>query len=318
MATPRQIELNRQLGQAWWYEEVLQVVHECLEEFNLVNCTTALLRLAKAGGPDRGLGELKPLLARTVRLAREAGHKCPAQNLANALWACERLGAAGTSEASSLVACTLTAVADEKRLRSFTGQNLANASWAAVKLGCADFGPFASAISQRAWDLNGQELSMAAWSLASFGEASSEVNAAFSSLVQAALALQGGIRALSGQQIATLAWAGAKLGRRELVFLKEIADVTSDRVEQFNAQDIANVTWAFGRLSMPAPALFSATSRVVQRILASKRYRESFCPQHLSMLVWAFAKLSLVGDAMVLSVVREARRRIADLAPRDL
>eukprot|EP00913_Durusdinium_trenchii_P031989 g29962.t1 len=97
MATPAQIQLNRRLTRAETPAEILEVVQKDLQQFNLVNCTTALHRYAKAisqggCGPHHDAGQErtpKPLGRLLQHLAEMVakGKAVPAQNLANALWA---------------------------------------------------------------------------------------------------------------------------------------------------------------------------------------------------------------------------------------
>eukprot|EP00439_Symbiodinium_sp_Y106_P039842 s3586_g4.t2 len=155
-----------------------------------VNCTTALQRYAKAlgsgpGRPDaaRRGGQKRPaeaeeplrrLLLRTAELAQAAGTQVPPQNLANALWAAERLVASPGAPQATLAAIARKAMGDPKRLRAFSGQHLANIAWAIAKLltgssaaqllksaGAtsqeAFLEPVCSALETRAWDLNAQD-----------------------------------------------------------------------------------------------------------------------------------------------------------------
>lgn len=331
MAKPRNIELNKQLVQCWYSEDVLHVVSAHLKEFNLVNCTTALHRLAKSSGkqPPR-LGKLETdLLQRTVELVRAAGYNCPAQNLANALWACEKLQVKDASLTDALVAAASEAVSDEWRLSSFSGQQLANVVWAAAKIsGSRDFKPFAEAVRWRAVDLNAQELSMVAWALASTGEATAEDVEAVATAVQGLHG--GGVRTLEAQQLATVAWALAKAACKDTALLEDIARYAPARVSagEFNAQDLANTAWAFGRLECKAQELFSRISEAVKAKLGdgdtvSDRARASgaapcFSPQQMSMLSWAFAKVGFKDAGMMLAIVRESTERLASFAPRDL
>eukprot|EP00931_Biecheleriopsis_adriatica_P068004 TRINITY_DN42061_c0_g1_i1.p1 TRINITY_DN42061_c0_g1~~TRINITY_DN42061_c0_g1_i1.p1 ORF type:complete len:806 (-),score=185.28 TRINITY_DN42061_c0_g1_i1:14-2401(-) len=355
MATPRQIQLNRSLTQAQGADGVLQIVNKSLEEFNLVNCTTALHRYAKAiafsggkgkggkGGKTGNRAALQPLLARTAAVVREAGGKAPAQNLANALWAVERLRFEASPEVAALAAAARAAVSEAKRLAGFSGQNLANAAWAVAKFlagkdaavfskaaKCSSgsfFLPFMDAIAERAWDLNGQELSMAAWALASAAAGEPRAKEAVETLGQAALELPyGGIASLNAQQLATLAWAFARLGCRSEKALKDIAQAALPSISNgdFNAQDLSNLGWAFGRLEVPAPKLLKALSRAVLaelREVSGRSKRASsrgFSPQQLAVLAWALARMGAKDDEALHAIAAEAMGRISELAPRDL
>lgn len=360
-ASPRQIQLNRSLTQTQRAEEVLQIVRDGLEEFNLVNCTTALHRLAKAmafggkggskgGGKAKGgkskhacSSELEPLLARTSKLVKEAGTKTPPQNMSNALWALERLGLdLGHQEAASLASTARNLIADSGCLAKFSGQNLANTAWAVAKMLSGRpastavvgsslssekfFSPFIGAIADMVWYLNGQELSMAAWALATAG---GETNAksAMGTLCEAALALP--ITSLSAQQLATLAWSCARLGCRVETVLNDIAKAAAPCVERgdFNAQDLSNMAWAFGRLDMPAPKLLEALTHAVSQNLkapakskgkTANSHSSMFSSQQLAVLAWALARMGVKHHQVLLAIAEEARNRIHDLSLRDI
>lgn len=318
MATARQIALNKQLVQGWSYDDVLRVTEDNLSEFNLVNCTTALCRLAKADrGCERPRAETESrLLTRTAELVQRLGNGCPPQNLANALHACERLGLRGEA-ADALATVARSAVAHAGRLKAFSGQHLANVAWACAKLG-GPFGPFAAALAARSKDLNAQELSMTAWALAT-ASTQSEGGEAIAALVSRSLSH--GVRGLSAQQLATLAWACAKLGHQDAAFLAEVAQAAPARIRagEFNEQDLANCAWAFGRLEHQAPELMEETSRRVDALLAQRgRKREGFSPQQLSMLAWSISRLSPRNTASMSAIVQEAHRRLSEFSPRDL
>eukprot|EP00927_Polykrikos_kofoidii_P055132 TRINITY_DN49431_c0_g1_i1.p1 TRINITY_DN49431_c0_g1~~TRINITY_DN49431_c0_g1_i1.p1 ORF type:complete len:988 (+),score=167.95 TRINITY_DN49431_c0_g1_i1:50-3013(+) len=334
MASPHQIQLNKQLVAYSSPDEVLRLVRINLSGFNLVNCTTALHRLAKMASGAEAAGRAEDLLARllqrTVELVGVAGSKCPPQNLANALWACGRLLPAFVADGQSdmradtgsLVEAARVALLDPARLQQFKGQHMSNIGWSVAKLGgeaaVAFFNSFGAAVAEKAWVFNGQELSMAAWALATSGEVTG-----VSEIVDAARALDGGgVRALDPQQIATLAWALAKLGIGDDAIFGEIAAAAVKPVSagSFNSHDLASLAWAFGRRegsANGAEALLEAIGGVVQSRLAEDP-GGAFSPRHLSMILWAFAKVGVRCPATTLAITAAASRRVAELGPRDL
>ena len=154
----RQVQINRDLAAKTRACDVLTVVSQCIDEFNLVNCGTALQRMAKSqdahrllhghsggggGGGGRGVGGLggrglrddeKKLFGRLVDKAASLVHQkpqyCESRQLASLLHACGKLGA--RDHAGRLVdeveASTML------HAHKFNPQELANAMWGAAKL----------------------------------------------------------------------------------------------------------------------------------------------------------------------------------------
>mmetsp|Transcript_23181 Transcript_23181/g.50884 ORF Transcript_23181/g.50884 Transcript_23181/m.50884 type:complete len:785 (-) Transcript_23181:87-2441(-) len=321
------VAINQKLVQCWYTKDVIDVLKVHLDEFNLINCTTALHRLGKAtkGAPQQlGQWEQK-LLEHTVEHVQSAGDRCPPQNLANALWACEKLHVKDGKELQALLGAAREAVSDTKRLPKFTGQQLANVIWAASKLGATrDFGAFETAAAKRAKDLNGQELSMVAWALSTSSSNESATKAAMGAVVTATKHIPGGVETLVAQQLSTISWAMSKAGCHDVQFLKEIARVAHPRVTagQFNCQDLANIVWAFGRVEVLSEDLFESVAKQVKNALsAGNQGRGSngrFSPQHLSMIAWAFAKVNMKHLPLMNAIVNESQDRLREISPRDL
>eukprot|EP00435_Cladocopium_sp_Y103_P054561 s421_g17.t2 len=342
MATPVQLEINRRLT-AWdaTAQGILQVVQRDLEKFNLVNCTTALHRYAKAvhgHGQSKNEPQLKRLLTRTAEVVQKAKGKVPAQNLANALWAMERLQLTASEGAVCAVAWQ-TREALQWFLWSFTGQNLANVAWAVAKLLSGRdaekllevaqvpskqsfFDPFLAALEQRAADLNAQELSMAAWSAAGFGgDDAKAMLRVLQVLGEAAQYL--GLHELSAQQLATFSWAFAKAGLRSQAvesILKDIARAAAPKVARgdFNVQDLSNIAWAFGRLQLVAPELLKALAQILPHHFSSrsKPSHGGFSPQQLALLSWSLARMG--GKEELKTLVEALLPRLSELSPRDV
>ncbi|CAE7569666.1 VCPKMT [Symbiodinium sp. CCMP2592] len=358
MASPRQIELNRWLTQST-APEIIQVVQENLAEFNLVNCTTALQRYAKAlgsgpGRPDaaRRGGQQRPaeaeeplrrLLLRTAELAQAAGTQVPPQNLANALWAAERLVASPGAPQATLAAIARKAMGDPKRLRAFSGQHLANIAWAIAKLltgssaaqllqsaGAtsqeAFLEPLCSALETRAWDLNAQELSMAAWALGTVGHDNHAAARVVAILGEAARWQPEGAQGLSAQQLATMAWACARLGCRSEAILQDIATAAAPKVARgdFNEQDLVNMAWAYGRLEFSAEALRKVLAKAATRYLAKtaqsgrRHSGTGFSASQLAVVAWSLARMGIRESKTLKFIAEEATQRVSELSPRDV
>ncbi|XP_062190855.1 RAP domain-containing protein, chloroplastic [Phragmites australis] len=92
----------------------------------------------------------------------------------------------------------------------------------------------------------------------------------------------------SPQGVSNIAWALSKIGG-DLLYLPEmdrIADVAITKVQDFNAQNVANVAGAFATMRQSAPGLFSALAQRAAQIL------QTFKEQELAQFLWGCASLN--------------------------
>ncbi|CAO2161921.1 unnamed protein product [Urochloa humidicola] len=92
----------------------------------------------------------------------------------------------------------------------------------------------------------------------------------------------------SPQGASNIAWALSKIGG-DLLYLSEmdrIADVAITKVQEFNAQNVANVAGAFASMRQSAPGLFSALAQRAAQIL------QTFKEQELAQFLWGCASLN--------------------------
>jgi hypothetical protein len=75
-----------------------------------------------------------------------------------------------------------------------------------------------------------------------------------------------GCDAFQAQELANVAWAFATAGRgMPTLLVKGISAEIVSRTNELNAQDVANVTWAFAKLGEGGDPLFEAVFDCVQR-----------------------------------------------------
>ncbi|CAD6233219.1 unnamed protein product [Miscanthus lutarioriparius] len=92
----------------------------------------------------------------------------------------------------------------------------------------------------------------------------------------------------SPQGVSNIAWALSKIGG-DLLYLPEmdrIADVATAKVQDFNAQNVANVVGAFASMRQSAPGLFSALALRAAQLL------QTFKEQELAQFLWGCASLN--------------------------
>jgi hypothetical protein len=76
--------------------------------------------------------------------------------------------------------------------------------------------------------------------------------------------------------------------------LQNIGDTSIGFIQEFNAQGISNIVWAFATLNVEHPILF----KTVGDHLSGLRDFEPFRPQALSNIAWAFATSGIVHHAL--------------------
>ena len=94
----RQVQINAELARCALASDVLEIVRRSVEEFNVVNCGTALSRIARAPDGRRLVARegsdptLASLLAAAAGLVRQHARHVESRQLASLLHACGKLG----------------------------------------------------------------------------------------------------------------------------------------------------------------------------------------------------------------------------------
>lgn len=99
----------------------------------------------------------------------------------------------------------------------------------------------------------------------------------------------------SAQGLSNIAWALSKIGG-ELLYLSEmdrISEVAVNKVDDFNAQNVANVAGAFASMQHSTPELFKELSRRAAEVV------HTFREQELAQVLWAFACLNESADLLL-------------------
>ncbi|KAL6890550.1 hypothetical protein ACP4OV_008805 [Aristida adscensionis] len=99
----------------------------------------------------------------------------------------------------------------------------------------------------------------------------------------------------SPQGVSNISWALSKIGG-DLLYLPEmdrIADVAIAKVQDFNAQNVANVAGAFASMRQSAPGLFSALAERAAQLL------QTFKEQELAQFLWGCASLNYCPNPLL-------------------
>ncbi|KAG8046218.1 hypothetical protein GUJ93_ZPchr0008g12929 [Zizania palustris] len=92
----------------------------------------------------------------------------------------------------------------------------------------------------------------------------------------------------SPQGVSNISWALSKIGG-DLLYLPEmdrIAEVAITKVDEFNAQNVANVAGAFASMRQSAPSLFSALAQRAAQLVYT------FKEQEIAQFLWGCASLN--------------------------
>ena len=324
----RQVQINAELARCALASDVLEIVRRSVEEFNVVNCGTALSRIARAPDGRRLVARegsdptLASLIAAAAGLVRHHARHVESRQLASLLHACGKLGVGKLDAANALVSAVERAT--EAHASKFNPQELANALWGCAKLGVR----LDSALVRLLGDA----------AAASLKRGGSEKKSAFDWRAD-----------WTAQGVSNAAWAFATLGvsardplgHETFLFSLFSAIETKARGGAFNAQETANALWAVARLAAgdvgadvfdsEAEANVAArTEGRFQNVFDSEALRSAHAAasalaasttgswferqrrggglesQHVANIAWACGKLGLASDARVAEAVAAA------------
>ena len=332
----RQVQINAELARCALASDVLAIVRRSVAEFNVVNCGTALSRIARAPDGRRlvaregGDPDVLSLIATAAGLVRHHARHVESRQLASLLHACGKLGVGKLDAANALVSAVERAT--ETHASKFNPQELANALWGCAKLGVRLdsalvrlLGDAAAASLERGgsgsgdkkeqldWrvDWTAQGVSNAAWAFATLGAAiSREDDGDFARVfrhLHAAIERKARAGAFNAQETANALWAVAR---------QVCAAETTEEAEAEDALRVAAAKTTFScgkRKSTESEALrsaYAAASALASSTTGSwferQRRAGGLESQHVANIAWACGKLGLAGDARVAEAVASA------------
>eukprot|EP00956_Cyclotella_meneghiniana_P015281 scaffold23234_cov67-Cyclotella_meneghiniana.AAC.1 len=108
------------------------------------------------------------------------------------------------------------------------------------------------------------------------------------------------------RELSNIAYAYSLLGYNPRIddnttLLENIADVSLDCIQQFNAQNISNMMWAYTKLHVSHGPLFHSVGDAI----VMKDYLTKFKPQAIANVVWAFAATNVQHPALFKKVANE-------------
>lgn len=269
--------LNKLIIGAGGAPEVLALCRRRVDEFNSVNMSTALHRIAKRPGRrqellrDEGMAALKAGVLARVR-------EFPARDITNIAWSCAKLALSDGPLLNAIAGQSI------RRCGELIPQGLSMTAWAFATLGKRD-APLLDAIAARALptisEFDAQSLANTSWAFATLQVKDFPLLDAMSagSIPQ--------IAEFSSQALANSAWSFATLGVRDEPLLHAIATAARGRIGEFTPQGLANLSWAFATLAC-------GDERCLEAIAARAGATIGDFPlQELALTAWAFSTLSL-------------------------
>ena len=260
--TPVNFRLNKLLVKAESVDEVLDVVSNNVQDFNIVNIGTALYRLALVGG------SLSPTSRDNIRDDSRFG--CLVTEIVETL--------KGDSNSESLQHVVLAP------------KELSNIIWAATKLGLSDatlFDAVASHVIRHMLHFDSVNLSLTLWGFAKMSQNHAEL---FESAKSRVIEL---LPEFEPHRICNTIWAYAKTGNTDLELFRVVAEESLRKLHRFNHSNESMLLYSYALGHVHAPVLFKRT--MAQQLPAIKS-GEVQDPRSLSNLLWAVSELELWGE----------------------
>jgi len=281
----RQITGAAESGNIAW---LFGVIQEHKGEMNLINCSTALHRIAKLA--------LGSSVQERERLVEHEAIQCLRRHLAGHVG--ERAGDHGKHARGD-------ELQSEMRCLSIICW-----SCATMRIREASFFQHVASISGgRLSEMKPFELSNMLWAFAKLSYGHSRI---FEGLAPYLLRRRPG--EISPQLLSTIVWAFGTAKVHHAAVFSSVAQELSKHAWAMSPQGIANTAWAFARVRHQEPRLF----RLLAEATAQESVLWSFKPQELSNIVWAFATVGLTHPPLFESIMEVAVRRRTELPPQNI
>ena len=260
--SPVNFRLNKILVRAESIEEVLDLIGESINDFNIVNIGTALYRLALVGG----------VLATPARDAlRQDERFCLL--IAEIVETLQ-----GDNDSESLQHIVLAP------------KELSNIIWAATKLGLNDpvlFDAVAKHVRRYMEHFDSVNLSLTLWGFAKMDMRAPDMfDSARSRVTQL-------LPEFEPHRICNTVWAFAKTGNTDLDLFKSIAEESIRKLHRFNHSNESMLLYSYALGHVHAPILFR---KAMAQQLPAIKSGEVQDPRSLSNLLWAISELNLSGE----------------------
>ena len=308
-ATPEQVQLNRDIVACESADAVLDLVASSLTVLNGVNASTALVRLARYAGKRAAWLQGDPRLAQLLNAAERLFAAMGTQNLANALYACGKLGLVLPPEWLKRYW-----EASEPKLGEFNEQELSNTMYACGQLGITP----PTAWLERYWDVSAlkfrnfvpQGLSNTLYACGQLGLALPPV---WLKRYWEAHALM--LAECEPQDLSNTLYASGQLAITPPAdWLLGFWHASAMKLGEFKPQELSNTLYACGQLGLVLPPVW------LQRYWdASEQKLDAFVPQGLSNTLYACGQLVIKPSEQWLKRFWEASiTKLGEFKPQEL
>lgn len=264
--SPINFRLNKSLVRAETTEEVLVVVSDSIQDFNIVNIGTALYRLALVGGSS------SPSARDNLR-------------------GDERFILLITEIIETLQSDTTS---DSLQHLTIAPKELSNLIWAATKLGLSDpvlFEAVSRHVIRHMELFDSVNLSLTLWGFAKMNQNSVEMFQAAIPRVKELL------HSIEPHRMCNLVWAYAKTSNVDLELFRLIAEEALRKLHRFNHSNESMLLYSYALAHVHAPMLFK---KAMSQQLPAIKSGEVEDPRSLSNLLWAISELNLHDEFRVL------------------
>ncbi|WPT10886.1 RAP domain-containing protein [Picochlorum sp. SENEW3] len=267
------IRINRDITHAKTAHDILNIVNRDLENFDGVNISTAIHRLASF--------DMAPMMLKEIRSSEEFHQlvsKIPSKssslairNIANVLWGFAKLEYRSENVLDFLCNCLLY-----HKISQGLPQNIANSLWAIALLRYSPNDRVMKAIEfeiqKKIADFTDQNIANCLLSFAKCEDYAPQE----ATMLCLKRELLKKIDGFSAQALSNSVWGLSKLGAHDATVFKELVDASMPLLPSYNAQNIALTLWGFANVD------FNPGKDCLQQVcdVAQKKIRE-FSPQNL-------------------------------------
>eukprot|EP00747_Dinoflagellata_sp_TGD_P114629 gnl/TRDRNA2_/TRDRNA2_171972_c2_seq2.p2 gnl/TRDRNA2_/TRDRNA2_171972_c2~~gnl/TRDRNA2_/TRDRNA2_171972_c2_seq2.p2 ORF type:complete len:159 (+),score=28.74 gnl/TRDRNA2_/TRDRNA2_171972_c2_seq2:146-622(+) len=94
----------------------------------------------------------------------------------------------------------------------------------------------------------------------------------------------------NAQDLANMSWACAKMGQFDEKLFAVLGSVAEQLIREFNAQELANTIWAFSQVGSVDVALLKVLATAAQQNMAD------FSEPEIGMILWASSRCDSLGN----------------------
>jgi hypothetical protein len=309
---------------------MLNVIAANISDFNCVNLSTALHKLARlcqdgviAGASDH---RFRMLHKRTEwELSRQISEASHGEVLprcwSTIAWAYGKIQAQGVQITNIFASLSQLSLPHLSMFRPF---ELTNLIWGFAKVQVPNVLLFKAAQQRMlndAGSFSAANLSTVAWACVTARRWEGQAVKCIAGEFARQLSRDEVHQQVSPVEISNMMWSLAMAGvRTEHAVFQVVGNAALQMLPDFKVQELSITAWAFSRLEVRHDAFFIGASRMVKN---SSRIQQHIHPQGVANLLWAFEKQKVLGGnapellSVALSLLPASRRLLSQLKPQE-